>query len=74
MKDKVPPYRTPSGLEIGKYYSRPARRELSREEERIQRLFIDNPLDDVFEDLAKVCLACAACLLAAVAIAMWVTI
>ena len=74
MTDKVPPYKTPAGVEIGKYYTPPLREEFSFDEERIQRAFLSDPLGDGLDDLGKIALASLAVLLGIVGFLVWVTI
>lgn len=74
MTNKIPPYKTPAGVEIGKNYTPPRRREFSVDEERIQRLLIGSPLDDGFEDLGRMAAICLAILLGLILFVTWVTI
>lgn len=74
MSNKTVPYKTPSGVAIGKNYSPVKRREFSRDEERIQKLFIGNPLDDGLENLGRMALISVACIVALISLTLWVTI
>lgn len=74
MSNKVVPYKTSAGVEIGKNYNPVKRREFSADEERIQRMFIRAPLDDGLEDLARMALICLALAIALIALFTWAAV
>lgn len=74
MNEKIPPYKTSSGVEIGKYYTPPRRVEYSATEEQLQSALIDDPLNDGMEDLGRLILLIIACIVALGVLFVWVTV
>lgn len=74
VTDKIPPYKTPAGVEIGKFYEPPGRKNFSYDEERIQRAFLNDPLGDGLEDLGRMVLLCLAAFIALIVFFAWVSI
>lgn len=74
MSNKVVPYKTSAGVEIGKNYNPVKRREFSADEERIQRAFLARPLEDGLEDLARMAIICLALAIALIALFTWAAV
>lgn len=71
---KIPPYKTSAGVEIGKFYTPAPRKVFSRDEERIQRAFLSDPLGDGLEDLGRMAITCLAIFIALIVFLAWVTL
>lgn len=74
MSNKVAPFKTSAGVEIGKNYNPVKRREFSADEERIQRAFLARPLEDGLEDLARMAIICLALAIALIALFTWAAV
>lgn len=74
MSNKIVPYKTSAGVEIGKNYNPVKRRAFSADEERIQRMFIRAPLDDGLEDLGRMVIICLLLAAALIALFTWMTL
>lgn len=74
MSNKVVPYKTSAGVEIGKNYNPVKRREFSADEERIQRAFLARPLEDGLEDLARMAIICLLLAVALIALFTWAAV
>lgn len=74
MSNKVVPYKTSAGVEIGKNYNPVKRREFSADEERIQKAFISHPLDDGLEDIGRMAIICLVIFIGIIVFFTWVTL